>query len=175
MNSYFSLNLSAFTTPIVNALFATLYAFIIQFIVSFLFITFPLQIVSVISKWHIYVKAGEAGWKSVIPFYNDYILYKIIWGNARMLLLPLGCVLFFVVYLFSRDILWIFISFTLFISSLCGAVVTHLKLAKVFEKKTGFGFGLVLMPFVFLPILAFGKSKYTRNDDILSLKLNSKL
>jgi hypothetical protein len=34
------------------------------------------------------------------------------------------------------------------------------QLAKVFGKGTGFGFGLLLLPFIFYPILAFGKSEY---------------
>jgi hypothetical protein len=28
--------------------------------------------------WKIFEKAGEAGWKSIIPIYNVYIMYKIV-------------------------------------------------------------------------------------------------
>lgn len=33
----------------------------------------------VIGWWKIFTKAGEAGWKSLIPFYNGYIISKICW------------------------------------------------------------------------------------------------
>ena len=32
----------------------------------------------VIASWKIFEKAGEAGWKSIIPIYNVYILFKIV-------------------------------------------------------------------------------------------------
>ena len=31
----------------------------------------------VVAQWKIFVKAGEEGWKSIIPIYNVIILYKI--------------------------------------------------------------------------------------------------
>ena len=33
-------------------------------------------------------------------------------------------------------------------------------LAKVFGKGTGFGFGLLFLSFIFIPILAFGDAQY---------------
>lgn len=39
-------------------------------------------IVLVIANWKIFTKAGEAGWKSIIPIYNGYILYKISWKTS---------------------------------------------------------------------------------------------
>ena len=42
----------------------------------FAFIWWLLQI---IANWNIFTKAGEAGWKSIIPVYSDYISYKIAW------------------------------------------------------------------------------------------------
>ena len=32
----------------------------------------------IIAMWKIFEKAGEAGWKSIIPIYNVYIMYKIV-------------------------------------------------------------------------------------------------
>ena len=34
-------------------------------------------ILLVIALWKAFTKAGEAGWKAIIPFYNIYIMYKI--------------------------------------------------------------------------------------------------
>lgn len=39
-------------------------------------------------------------------------------------------------------------------------IMTFFKLAKVFGKGVGFGFGLLFLPFIFLPLLAFGDAEY---------------
>ena len=33
----------------------------------------------IIGTWKIFEKAGESGWKSLIPFYNSYILFNLFW------------------------------------------------------------------------------------------------
>ena len=38
-----------------------------------------LLILTVIGYWGIFCKAGEKGWKVLIPFYNEYLLFKIAW------------------------------------------------------------------------------------------------
>lgn len=29
-------------------------------------------------NWRVFLKAGEKGWKSLIPFYNEYVQYKFL-------------------------------------------------------------------------------------------------
>ena len=36
-------------------------------------------VVQIIANWILLEKAGEKGWKSIIPFYGDYTLYKVVW------------------------------------------------------------------------------------------------
>ena len=36
----------------------------------------------VIARWKMFQKAGEAGWKSIVPVYSTYISFKICWGTA---------------------------------------------------------------------------------------------
>ena len=38
--------------------------------------------VTVIAWWKIFKKADQPGWKSIIPFYNGHIVYKICWKPA---------------------------------------------------------------------------------------------
>lgn len=33
----------------------------------------------VVAGWRIFEKAGERGWKSLIPVYNNYIRYRLAW------------------------------------------------------------------------------------------------
>ena len=38
-----------------------------------LFIYFAILVVVLVAQWKLFSKAGEAGWKCLIPFYNYYI------------------------------------------------------------------------------------------------------
>lgn len=42
----------------------------------YLMIAFAWWLLQIIANWRIFTKAGEAGWKSIIPIYGDYISYK---------------------------------------------------------------------------------------------------
>ena len=48
----------------------------------YLMIAFAWWLLQIIANWRIFTKAGEAGWKSIIPIYGDYISYKIAWQPA---------------------------------------------------------------------------------------------
>lgn len=45
--------------------------------------------VSIMASWKLYAKAGQAGWKSIIPIYNAYVLLKIVGRPGWWLLLLL--------------------------------------------------------------------------------------
>jgi hypothetical protein len=48
-------------------------------------------LLAIIGMWRVFSKAGEAGWKAIIPIYNIYILLKIIgkpWWWLLLLLIP---------------------------------------------------------------------------------------
>lgn len=98
----------------------------------------------VISQWHMFKKAGKHGWAALVPFYNSYVLMEIAWGNGWLMflmLLPLGNLVF--------------------------SVLTCIKLAKAFGKSGGFAVGLIFLPVIFYPILAFGKAEYEGTDETL--------
>lgn len=40
-------------------------------------------------KWKIFKESGIAGWKALIPIYNDYILYDLMLGNGWYIFLML--------------------------------------------------------------------------------------
>jgi hypothetical protein len=90
------------------------------------------------------VKAGQPGWAAIIPIYNIWILLKVIgrpgWWLALFLigLVPfIGTIFVFVL-----------------------SIIIDLDLAKSFAKSTGFAVGLILLSFIFIPILGFGPSSY---------------
>lgn len=94
-------------------------------------------ILTVAALWLIFKKAGEQGWKAIIPFYNTYTLFKITWGSG-----------------------WKFLLLLIPIYSIILYIQTMIKLAHAFGKVTAFGWGLVLFNVVFSCILAFGDAQY---------------
>ena len=89
------------------------------------------------SLWRVFTKAGQPGWAAIIPIYNFIVLLKIV-GR------PLWWILLFLVPIVNIIVLF----------------VIYIDLAKSFGKSTGFGVGLVLLGFIFLPILAWGSATY---------------
>ena len=89
------------------------------------------------AEWKVYTKAGQPGWACIIPIYNIYILTKIagkpgIW--TLWCLIPVVNIVF-VIWLYNM-------------------------VSKSFGHDEGFTAGLLLLGFIFWPILGFGKSKY---------------
>ena len=109
--------------------FVVTVAFLIYFVLFTLVIT--------VSMWKIFVKAGKAGWASLIPIYNSIVMLEI----AK---LPIWYILLMFVPIVNIII----------------SVVIMAKMAKAFGKGTGFVLGMLFLPLIFYPILAFGKSKY---------------
>lgn len=94
-------------------------------------------VLSIVAYWRIFEKAGEAGWKSIIPIYDVYILFKIAWGKGWMFLLLLIPVVNIVIY-----------------------IMMLYKLNKAFDKGVGFFILLLLLPNIGYLILAFDGSEY---------------
>lgn len=49
---------------------------------AYLILAFVWWLLQIIANWRIFTKAGEPGWKSIIPVYGDYISYKIAWETG---------------------------------------------------------------------------------------------
>ena len=48
-------------------------------VVANVIISLALTALAIIAYWRIFVKAGEEGWKAIIPFYNAYTAMKLFW------------------------------------------------------------------------------------------------
>ncbi len=51
--------------------------FLETYLVAFLSISLVVCIISIVAMWRLFTKAGEKGWKAIIPIYNVYIYFKI--------------------------------------------------------------------------------------------------
>lgn len=104
----------------------------------YMFVWLAVAVIAIIAMWKIFTKAGQAGWKSIIPFYNMYVLLQIVGRPGWWLLL------FFVP-----------------IANIVVSVIVALDLAKSFGRSELFGIvGLFLFSLIGYLMLAFGKDTY---------------
>lgn len=128
------------------------------FQLSYVLITLVLLVLVVIANWKLFTKAGEAGWKSIIPIYGTYTGYKICWKTSMFWIMIIAtCVGAWLSEMSSPLPLlgWVIGV----IASLINLVRMY-KLSKSFGHGIGFTIGLVLLYPLFALILAFGGSSY---------------
>lgn len=113
----------------------------------------------IIAAWRIFTKAGEAGWKSLIPVYNLYIQYKISWNTAMFWAAFLGIMIGSMMNSFGGAS----VSDIGAVIALAGMVInlidTH-KLSKAFGHGLAFTLGLIFLAPIFNLILGLGNSEY---------------
>ncbi|ALL08429.1 hypothetical protein AQ505_24925 [Pedobacter sp. PACM 27299] len=107
------------------------------FLLGFGLFSFVLILLNIIGMWKIFVKAGKPGWASLVPIYNSIVLIEIV-GKPTIW------------------ILWLLIPCTAPIFSIW---LLNL-LSKSFGKTESYTVGLVLLSFIFIPMLGFGSAQY---------------
>jgi hypothetical protein len=113
----------------------------------FLLFFFAFIVFFIVCHWKIFTKAGQEGWKSLIPLYNAYVQLQIT----------------------KQPTIWLLYFFIPFVNIYFGIKHIH-GLSRAFGKDVGFTVGIILLPIIFYPILAFGDSKYvyTDNDPLIN-------
>lgn len=103
-----------------------------------IFLGLMAALLSIVAFWRVFQKAKQPGWASIIPFYNIYILLKIVGRPGWWLLLYLIPVVNVIVH-----------------------IVVAVDSAKSFGKSATFGVvGLWLFSFIGYLILGFGDATY---------------
>lgn len=102
-----------------------------------LVIYLAILILMLVAMWRVFAKAGRPGWASLIPIYNAYVMFKIAGKPGWWLLLMLIPLVNIVI-----------------------GILAMVGLANKFGKGGGFVAGLIFLPVIFYPILAFGSAKY---------------
>lgn len=97
-----------------------------------------LVLVMIVAMWKMFEKADEQGWKSLIPFYNTYTLFRIAGRNG-----------------------WGFLLLLVPIVNLVVTVMVSIDLAKHFGRSTAFGvIGLFFFSAIGYLILGYGDAEY---------------
>lgn len=89
------------------------------------------------AMWKVFEKAEQPGWTAIVPIYNLYIMTKI--GGKPG---------------------WWVIMFFLPIVNLIFLIWLYNMISKSFGKAEGFTVGLVILGFIFWPVLGFGSAQY---------------
>jgi hypothetical protein len=94
-------------------------------------------LIPIAGVWKAFEKAGEPGWTAIVPIYNMMIMSKIAGRGENyglMCLIPCAGVIF--------------------------SIIILLDFCKKFDVGGGFVAGLILLPYIFWPILGFGSARY---------------
>ena len=97
-----------------------------------------IMIYSIILRWIIFSKAGKHGFAAIIPIYRDVVYFKICSISPWVIL-----------FILLPIIGWLILAVL--------KIVSKFELSYNFGRKTGFGFGLWLLPIIFESIIAFSR------------------
>ena len=128
-------------------------------------------VLMVIGEWKLFRKLGEKPWKSIVPYYNTYIMYKRTWTKRAFWIYILSSTLFNFAQNASKSvaqrfpnsswmtlILLIALPFGI-IAAVC-SILYALRVAEAFGKGKLFCVGLLVVYPIFIAILGFGRSRY---------------
>lgn len=115
-------------------------------------------------------KTGEDWWEMFIPIYGDYLLFSALWEGkmywiyllAYVFMSGLASLIPYYDLLFGSVLQLIIAALTVMIA--IGVLVIDWMLC--YNASLSFGYkkrmavGLFLLPYIFFPILAFGRSRY---------------
>jgi hypothetical protein len=95
------------------------------------------SVVLLVGYWRLFTKAGKPGWAILVPIYNMIVIQQIA----------------------GKPTWWIVLMFVPFVNIVI-SIICVFAIARNFGKGTGFGFGLLFLPWIFIPVLAFGDAAY---------------
>jgi hypothetical protein len=127
-------------------------AILMAYIVFVVIISLAISIVMLVANWKINVKAGQPGWAILVPFYSLYIHLKVLQRPSYWIWLYIGSLLTAVILVGLIAIIVL-------------SILDTIRLAKVFGKGDGFILGLIFLPVVFYPMLAFGDAQYQQLEN----------
>jgi hypothetical protein len=136
-------------TFFMNLIFYTMNGVGVFAVLILLLIYFGIIALMIISMWKIFTKAGKEGWASIVPFYNLYVMVEIS----------------------KKPTWWFGMMFVPFANFVFMIMIMN-GISKSFGKSEGFTVGMIFLPYVFYPILAFGDAQYVdaqkqENKDLL--------
>ncbi len=126
-----------------------------------------------IAMWRVYTKAGEKGWKCLIPIYGTYVYWRIGWTGEKFLVIFFGGLGIGLLNLILGYLGRVGAVIAAIVAAVWAVYVIYLSfkmaitMAHRFGKSTAFGvLGLVFFAIIGIPILAFGSADYDESRDM---------
>ncbi len=94
-------------------------------------------VVVIAGIWRAFEKAGAPGWAAIIPIYNVYVMVKMA----------------------DKEGWWVILFLIPLVNLVVGFIVFEV-IARKFGKTSGFAIGMLLLGFVFWPMLGFGDAEW---------------
>lgn len=134
------------------------------------------SVLMIIAGWKVFEKAGERGWKTLIPIYNTYIFYKIVgmkkWFWATFLMsFAVGIVLGLtgqgnqpntIDWSTGAGVFSAVLVIAMCILALVVGILYSWRTARAFGHGAIFAVGLFFLSGIFMLILGLGSSKYDK-------------
>lgn len=118
-----------------------------------------------ICYWKLFKKMGRRGWEGIVPFYNTVVLLRVLDKPLYWFFMELQVIPFAILFqwsAFSGDPSMLLL--LLYLVSVAVAIVYAVRITFALSKGFGQGaamtVGLVLLPVIFLAILAFGDYEF---------------
>lgn len=109
-----------------------------------------LVLIMMISYWKVFIKANRPGWAILIPIYNIITMIQV--AELSLVYFVLLLIPFVNIYAYFK---------------------INISIAKRFNKSTGFGIGISLLPIIFIPILAFSDNDVKEDNPKTSNEFNA--
>lgn len=104
-------------------------------------------ILILVADWQLFRKMGREGWEGIVPFYNNYVLCRELYGSGWKFLL-MYVPLYNIYFIIKLNLDWV----------------------HSFHKGNGFVAGMLLLPFVFHMILALDPEAVYRDGEVANKK-----
>ena len=155
--------------------------FFLSMLATYSIVGFVWWLLHVVAAWRIFTKAGEAGWKSIIPIYSTYITYKISWKKKNLFWATLAAtVLAFVLSPFSIqadgsiNYAMFFIAMLLLLFAFVVNILLVVRKCRAFGHGVGFAIGMLFFEPIFMLILGFGSSGLSRPAGLMPFQITYK-
>ena len=144
------------------------------FLAFFCVIYLAIIALMVVSMWRIFRKMGAPGWACLIPVYSSWVMIERLrkprswfWIILVTMLIYMALYTVFLLRTIGIDgvttpdmvatlLIWIAAAVVMLVYSI---KITH-ALSKAFGQGVGFTVGMIFLPVIFMPILAFGAYQF---------------
>ena len=132
------------------------FAALAEFLMIFFALIIMISVIIMVANWKLFTKAGEEGWKSIIPFYNTFTMINIAFSGTKNWLM--------IAAIASALLGFAGEGFVITVLSLAAAAVNIYISYSFINRYAGSGMAVLSLffPMIIYPIVAFSdKYQYT--------------